>query len=345
MDAFFPSLYGNDHLRSRLGNAIVQGNLPHALLFEGKEGSGKKQFATLLAAALNCENKKHGQVPCAVCPACRKILNKMAVDVSYVDLEDDHVIINVGQIRKMREDMYLSSTELQNKVYIINHAECMNQEAQNALLISIEEPPPHVYVFLLAQRTDIILPTIKSRAQSIKMQNFSATELEHYLLKTSPAARGMKEEDESIFRSVLLSSDGTVGRALELLEKKAKEALLSERELTDGILYVLTTKASYARLFEKISLLPSKRQELMASISLLLKGLRDLILLKRDENAELLYHTDNEKAREEAESLSIRYLLALYDTLSAAENACAMNTNIPSLLSSLTNDLYACRSV
>ena len=155
----------------------------------------------------------------------------------------------------------------------------------------------------------------------------------------------LKTEDDIAFQSILLSADGTIGRALKLFESKEKEERLQERELTDSILNVLITKASYSRIFEKVSLFPTKRQELTSAFDDLLKALRDLILLKRHEDAELLYHLDREKAKEEAESLSMRYLLALYDTLSTAENACALNTNIASLLSSLTNDLYACRSV
>ncbi len=344
MNCYFPSIYGNDSLRSRLGNAVMQENLPHALLFEGKEGSGKKHTATLLAAALCCENKNTRSLPCTECPACKKILNRLSVDVTYVDRED-RATIGIEKVREIRADMHLSATEMPNKIYIIDHAESLTPEAQNALLVSIEEPPPHVFVFLLAARTDTILPTIKSRVQTVKMQSFSAPELEEYLTAHSPMAAKMKKEDENAFQSVLLSAEGTVGRALELLEPKAKETLLQDRNLTDSILNALTAKVSYSRLFEKISLLPTKRQELIDSLSELLKALRDLILLKRDEEVELLYHTDRESAKEEAESLSIRYLLALYDTLTTAENACALNTNITSLLSSLTNDLYACRSV
>lgn len=344
MNGYFPSVYGNDALRIRLGNAVLQGSLPHALLFEGKEGSGKKHFATLLAAALCCEKHSPHALPCTECAACRKILNRLSVDVSYLDRED-RATIGIERVRELRSDMHLSSTELQNKVYIIDHAETLTQEAQNALLVSIEEPPPNVFVFLLATRTDTILPTIKSRVQSIKMQSFSASELEDYLISNVSAASKLKYDDENAFRAILLSSDGAIGRALELLESKEKDALLQERTLTDGIMSALTSKASFSQLFEKVSLLPTKRQELAPAFASLLRALRDLILLKRDEEAVLLYHTDRARAAEEAESLSIRYLLALYDTISSAENACALNTNISALLSSLTNDLYACRSV
>ena len=344
MNDFFPSIYGNDDLRSRLGTSVIQGRFPHALLIEGKEGSGKKTFATLLSAALCCEKKNADALPCTECPACKKILNRLCVDVTYVDRED-RATIGIEKIRDMRADMHLSSTEMQNKIYIVDRAEALTPEAQNALLVSIEEPPPHVFVFLLATRSDTVLPTIKSRVQTVKMQSFSAIELERYLIAASPAARKLKDEDDRTFQTVLLAADGTIGRALSLLDSKATASLMQEREITDSILNALTAKASYSSLSKRLALLPTKRQELLFALTELTKALRDLLVLKRDEEAELIYHTDREGAKEVAESLSILYLLELYSAVSDAEFACTFNANISSLLSSLPNDLYTRRFV
>ena len=342
MDKFFPTFLGNDNLRARLAHAIKGQKLPHAMLLEGCSGCGKKKLATLIAAALECEGDL-SSIPCGECHRCRKILSGLSIDVTVIGKED-RATIGIDKIRALREDMHLTATESKNKIYIIDDAEALTQEAQNALLVSIEEPPPHVYVFLLCTNTDTILPTIKSRVQNVKLQKLSLGQLSEYLLSTSDVAKRLSESDKKNFNAILLASNGTIGQALHLLEPKNTESLMKERSVTDAIVEALTKKTSFSVLYERMYALPQKRQELSVSLASISLALRDLILLKQNEEAMLLYHTDETKAKETADNLGTRYLLALYDCIASAEEECAQNTNISSLLSALTNDLYACRS-
>ena len=121
----FPKLYGNAVTKSRLGAAIQNGTLPHAFLIDGEAGSGKMTLALEIAAALNCENKDaHAHsLPCYNSNNCKRILGGGHVDVHVLERADGRATIGVQEIKDMRSDMFLSSTESDYKIYIVRDTE------------------------------------------------------------------------------------------------------------------------------------------------------------------------------------------------------------------------------
>ena len=203
MRGYLETVLGNSDSRLRLGRAVESETLPHALLIAGQFGSGKHTLALAVAAALNCEHKTDSlyPLPCGVCNSCRRVRENSFTDIKTLSKKKDKATIGVGEVRDFREDMFLSATESVHKIYIIESAECLTTEAQNALLTVLEEPPVGVTIILLATECDRLLTTVRSRVQLIMTERFTERELEEYLLKKSRDAREIKNKSPEAFRT------------------------------------------------------------------------------------------------------------------------------------------------
>lgn len=330
MRSYFSDLFGNDFHKNRIALAVLEERLPHALLIEGPSGSGKMTFATEIAAALNCESK--GDVtrpfPCGRCNCCRRVREGSFTDVKILKRTDGKATIGVNQIKDFRADMYLSATESGHKVYIIDEAEKMTTEAQNALLIILEEPPKNVVILLLASGTDSILTTIKSRTQYIPMSRFTTSELSEYLNGTSSEARSLEFRDSEGYKALLVSADGRIGKALELLNPKTRE----ENEQTRGeilaVVRALGKKTPYTELYAAINSLPQKRAEFSASLEILISALGDLVSAKKSESFQPVFFTDTESAKEAAREVPLVRLLKIYEIVIHTYRECEKNANV-----------------
>ena len=336
MRAFLTGLYGNDSTRARIGSSILNGCMPHAFIIDGYDGSGKLTLATEIAAALNCENKHNDNtsLPCRSCPTCQKILKMGHVDVQLILREDGKQIMSVDKARYIRRDMFMSPTEAEYKVYIMRDAERMNVEAQNALLIALEEPPPNVVIILLCSGTDKILTTIKSRAQYIAMERFSPEDIDGYLKKNMPEARGIELSDKDGYSLALMGADGRIGLAKKLVMPKERAELISKREDTLTILRA-TSGASYTELMEAISLLPTDRFGLSLALEDLMVALRDMIAIYYSEDVELSFFLSYDEASELAYRIGKSRLYKLYDIILASHDDLSKNANVNALVSLL----------
>ena len=337
MRDIFPRIYGNGATKARIGTAIQTGTLPHAFLIDGESGSGKMTLALEIAAALNCEYKDSvvHSLPCYDCNNCRRILGGGHVDVHVIGLTDGRATIGVNEVKEMRSDMFLSSTESDYKIYIVRDAERMTPEAQNALLIVLEEPPRNVIIMLLASGTDKILTTIKSRAQYIAMSRFRAEEIGEYLIKSDENAARVAKTDNAGFTLAVASACGSIGRAKELLTPGRREAIAEEREETVGIVRLFDRNAPYGELYRAVMELPKKRPELSDSLERLITATRDLIAIRYDESAPLSFFYDRSEARALAMATDTARLFKIYDIINSAHEDNYKNANITALLSLL----------
>ena len=145
----FNEFTGNIALREKLKTDIVSGTLPHAIIIEGVRGSGKSTVARHIALLLNC---KHSPDVCYLCDSCKKILGKNHTDVVYISVPEGKTQLGIESVRFMKSDVYIKPNESDYKVYIIQNAERMTPEAQNALLKVLEEPPARVVIMLLGSK-------------------------------------------------------------------------------------------------------------------------------------------------------------------------------------------------
>ncbi len=330
----FPRIYGNRAVKDRLAGAIRTGTLPHALILVGPPGSGRRLLARELASALVCTAKEGAPLPCGACEACRKVREGIFPDLHVVAPEEGKRLIGVAAIREIRSELSLSASESPYRVFIIEEADAMNAAAQNALLVALEEPPRGVVFLLVAESEDALLPTIRSRCQIVRTEIFADDVLCSYLEEDGRFAT-LLSKDRPRADILVKSAAGCLGRALALLDGKAMAAVLAERATVDAIVGALGERGS-AELFSAFRLLPTaKREELSGVLVLLGDALRDLILVKRDGEAPLLYYADREAALAASERIGIRRLFSLSDAVGDAREDLGRNANISVILASL----------
>ena len=150
-----------------LRRSLEHGRLAHAYLFAGPRGSGKEELARTLAKALNCLKKEHDS--CDHCESCRRIEESIHPDVYWVRPESKSRRIAVDQIRDFERSVHLRATEARVKVGIIADADCMGEEASNAFLKTLEEPPAQTIIVLLSAEPQRLLPTILSRCLKLTL--------------------------------------------------------------------------------------------------------------------------------------------------------------------------------
>ncbi len=331
--AFLPDLFGNEALKKQLAAAVSQRSLLHAYIVEGPRGSGRYTLALSLAAALSCESVS-GDMPCGVCPHCRRILSGNTPDVQVLS-RGNEATLKIEAVRAMRRDIYMAPTENEYKVYIVRDADAMTVQAQNALLKVFEEPPPSVKIFLLCEHADALLTTIRSRAQILRMQRFGESELMAYLKKAAPE---LLPSDPLELTLALRQASGAIGAAKEALLPEAREALQKKRAYTDAVLAALAAPQPIA-LYRALFSLPQKRAELAELLLLILSGIRDLLAVKKAEEPPLLYYVEPEAAHAQSRALSATSLSHLYDALLSAVADIESNVNVNSLLLSLFGEM------
>lgn len=329
-ERYFPDLFGNQKTKYRLGTAIESGKAAHAYLISGPDGSGKMTLAREIAAALNCEGGR-GTLPCHSCNACRRIMAGEFTDVKILKRQKDKMTIGVDEVRLFRDDMFLSATESDYKIYIIDDAGRLTPQAQNALLKVLEEPPSKVVIILLTTSDDAILTTIKSRAQYVNMQKFTPDELDEYFTRggTSGAFPGGEARAE-----LLLCADGRIGRAKELFGAEG-EAIHAMRERTEDFIRATAQGAPYSQLYAATKALPTKRDELFEALENVTVALRDLILLKHSEKAPLLFYPVRERAMEIAGTMSARRLMKIYEIITDSLDELGKNVSVSALITNL----------
>lgn len=328
MREYFSKLYGNGAVKKRIGRAIDGGKLPHAFLICGPDGSGKHTLALELAAALNCEKRADGAgaLPCLKCNACRRIYGGNFTDITHLSRAGGKATVGVEEVRAFREDMFLSPTESAYKVYIIDEADKLTPNAQNALLKVLEEPPQSVIIILLAESRDKILTTVKSRVQTVAMQLFGYEELRDYLIKNSEKARNMSRLNKETLDGIVMSANGRIGQALSLLSDKEARENGERRELTERLISAFRPNAPYSELYSAVAELPTSRAELALALENAICAIRDVTLARVSENPPLIFYTSPSAAKVAAQDISTKRLLGVYDILSEALDS--LNKNV-----------------
>ena len=177
----FHDVLGHEHLVEHLQSAISMGKISHAYILDGEKGSGKNFLADIFAAALQCEGQ--GCEPCGTCTSCKQAEGKNHPDIIRITHEKPNTI-SVDDIRQqLCGDIMIKPYKGPYKIYIVDEAEKLNVQAQNALLKTIEEPPAYAVILLLTTNAESFLPTILSRCVTLHLKPAKDSVVRKYLME------------------------------------------------------------------------------------------------------------------------------------------------------------------
>lgn len=233
----FEEIRGNTPLVEQLRRSAASGRSSHAYLFLGGAGAGKRLIANTFAKALQCEGEKR---PCDRCKSCHAFNHGNHPDVIYFQPLKNGKTYTIEDVREqLLETVDLKPFQYEKKIYIIEKADTLNIQSQNALLKTLEEPPAHAVFLLLAERAEAFLPTILSRVVVMKIRPLSAETIADYLMQAGHLA------EESHILSAY--AQGRIGQALELVEdegfREMRQDILGKLEalpsMSEGEAYLL----------------------------------------------------------------------------------------------------------
>lgn len=311
----FSDMIGQDAVKAHLKKSLRSGKISHAYIFYGEKGSGKKSLAELFARSLQCECGT--EEPCNQCISCRQALHGNQPDIIYVQHEKP-TVISVDEIRKqVNHTVGIKPYSSNRKVYIIEDAEKMNVQAQNALLKTLEEPPAYAVLLLLTSNLEALLQTIRSRCITLTMKPVSELQIQQYL---------MKEVQIPDYQAAVCAAfaRGNVGRAKELAVSTEFETL---KEETLQLLQQLSQK-SLADLAAFAKGKADKNSNTEGFLELLQMWYRDVLLYKATGNAkQLIFQEEQSVIKNMASNSTYEKLNRMLEAIEQARSRIAGNVN------------------
>ena len=232
----FENLFGQEFIKQSIINSLNENKMAHAYLFSGPRGVGKTTIARIIAKGLNCEKNGISANPCLECENCKAIASSYSLDVTEIDAASNR---GIEEIRALKENVNYRPVKFRKKVYIIDEVHMLTNEAFNALLKTLEEPPEYV-IFILATTEIHKLPeTIISRCVTYNFKNLSEKEILD-LLRYCTKNENINIDDESL-KLIYKKSNGGARDSLSLLEQVSsayinKAITLNDTEIALGVI-------------------------------------------------------------------------------------------------------------
>ena len=275
----FHDIYGHEKKIETIRKALAQKRIGHAYLFSGIAAVGKKTLALEFAKALNCEKENTLHDSCGECSSCRKIQRRSHPDVFSV--EADGQFIRIDAIREIQEQMKCKPLEANQRVFIVDDADKMNDQAANALLKILEEPSLSNILILITSRPYSMPPTIISRCQQIRFNPLRFDTVAKFLIDR------MEIDSQNALLLASLSG-GSVGRAMEL---NNDDVVTYRVELLE--LLSTTRRDDPFSLINFASFLGRGKKEIKEGLNILNTFFRDVLIYKETGKDDMLINQDN----------------------------------------------------
>lgn len=326
----FKDIVGNERIKHILQRSLQKQRLPNSLLFCGPEGVGMRDVAFTLAKALMCEKKQDDA--CETCSVCRA-MHLDPDENRYPDFmvySSDKDVLKIEFMRDLKKLAYVRPMLGGRRVFIVDEAEKMSDDAANSVLKILEEPPPFTYIILITTNAELVLPTIKSRCRILNFVPISQADIEKALRN--------KGLDDDKARIVSLLSRGNLEQALDTDWDETSERRQAAWELFRGLLRrekSMTFLESYGFLKRK-----DAEKELPAVLEIFSTFGRDLLLLKEGGDTRQLLNPDYEdRLREESETFSLDRVLHFLRQVDAVLAGLERSQNVGLLVSTFYSSI------
>lgn len=247
----FQDIIGHDVIKKHLKKAIESKKVSHAYIIAGETGMGRKSLANAFALTLLCEKGQND--PCMECHACKQVLSGNHPDFIYVNYKKASSI-GVDDIREqIQNSLMIKPYSSYYKVYVLDEAEKMTIQAQNALLKTIEEPPPYAIILLLTTNSDKFLPTVLSRCIQLKLKPLNDSVIKNFLTESL----NITESKADIYAAF---SRGNLGKAIQLAESDEFQLLYDElihllkyiktMDISEILNYIFKLKESHVNIYD-----------------------------------------------------------------------------------------------
>lgn len=311
----FSKIIGHEHIIEYFQNAIAMDKVSHAYVLNGPDKSGKMLLAEAFAASLQCE--KQQIKPCMECRSCKQAAGRNHPDIIYVTHEKPNTL-SVEDIRtQLNEDIVLKPYGSRYKIYIVDEAEKMNVQAQNALLKTIEEPPAYAVILLLTTNADGFLPTILSRCVRLDLKPVNDEKIRSFLMKE----KGVPDYQADI---CVAFAQGNVGKAIllagsENFSEMKKSAVQLMKRLRDIDLYELS---------QAVKQITEYKLEINDYFDLMMIWYRDVLLYKATADVNrLIFQDEVYSIKKEASHSSYEGIERILESLNKAKARIRANVN------------------
>ena len=306
---------GHEEVVKHLKNAAAMDKVSHSYIFAGEKGSGKKLLAKLFAMTLQCE--KHGDDPCLQCSYCKTAMNRNHPDIIYISHEKPNSI-GIEDIREqLISDVSIKPYTGPYKIYIVDEAEKMTVQAQNALLKTIEEPPAYAVILLLVNNGSTLLPTIASRCVTLNFKPVRDEVIKKYLMEE------LHVPDYQAEVSVAFAQ-GNVG--------KAKQIATAEdfTEMMDAAFRILKRGQDMEvyEMVDAIKLLSEQKHTIYEYLDLYLVWFRDVLMFKATRQIDgLVFRQEYNDIKSRADRSSYEGLEKIIRAIETAKARLQANVN------------------
>lgn len=313
--AGFSDVLGHEQTILHMKHAITMDKVSHAYIISGEKGAGKKLLAGLFAQTLQC--RKRGTEPCMECQSCRQAAGGNQPDIIYVTHEKANTI-SVEDIRtQVNGDIMVKPYSSPYKIYIIDEAEKLSAQAQNALLKTIEEPPVYAVIFLLTVNKGMLLPTIRSRCVTLDLRPVADEKIRTYL---------MEQLEIPEYRADICTAfaQGNVGKAKRLAQSDNFSEMLEHA--LHLVKYIQDMEVT--DLLSDLKRISEYKMEINDYLDILAVWYRDVLLFKATRDADsMVFSKELISIREKARNSSYEGLECIIKSLEKAKIRLNANVN------------------